>query len=208
MLGHVGLRWVTACVLGAPEDAAWAIEEASRHGVALAVARTINDMGEFENPTLRESFLFAHANQNAAVLYLHTKGASRPDCQQKRQWRRVMMKQVVAKWRWNLELAQVADIVGVSWMTSRALPHFAGNFWLARCDWLIRLENPADYRNRYRPDDCRFAGQPWRRMHAECWVGSAQWHHIESLLGWNLHMWHHHEAFRHSIDVEGFSYDA
>lgn len=101
----------------------------------------------FEQVTL--DAVHAHAcAHDGAVLYAHTKGASRPGGWQDR-WRRSMTRDVVGAARNATQHLDHHDAVGSHWLTasdyasvrhaSRIGPHFAGNFWLARCDYLRLL---------------------------------------------------------------------
>jgi len=206
LLAHVDLNSVTACLLGTTEDAAWCETEARNLGIDLFVLSISPDFSQYEHPTLCAIHNWAKRYRDGAALYLHTKGVSKPHDAIKRQWRRIMHKHVVAQWRRNLSLLQIADIAGVSWFESPHLPHFSGNFWMARCDWLANLSHPADYRDSRKPDDLSFAGQPWRRMHCEAWLGSAHWHQVESFVGRNLQLWTS-DAFHHSSDIPGFDWE-
>lgn len=100
----------------------------------------------FEQVTL--AAVHAHARKHdGAVLYAHTKGAAHAHGGQAR-WRRSMTRYVVSGWRECAEALHDADAVGCHWITPDDThpdwerppsPHFAGNYWMARCDYLRRL---------------------------------------------------------------------
>jgi hypothetical protein len=206
LLAHVGLKHVTACVLGNEGQAAWCKTQANKAGIILDIAARTNDLAQYEHPTLCLIHEWAtKCTDNAAALYLHTKGVGTPDCKHKKHWRRVMQRHVVADWRENLGRLQMLDAVGVDWVDGE-MPHFSGNFWMARRDWLARLPNPKDWLHRRDPDKHTVGGHPWRRMHAEFWIGAAQYPRVESFCGRNLTLWQGPDVFKMPIAVDGFSY--
>jgi hypothetical protein len=206
LMAHVGLRGATACVLGTIADATWLTAFARTFDVSIFVRYVNDDLSLYEGPTLCKLHKFAQENQDRAVLYFHTKGVSAQGCPIKRQWRRVMAKHVIADWRKNLELLAVADMCGVSWQELPDFPHFCGNFWMARCDWIASLQSPEEYRRRHGPD-MRWAGHSWRdRMYVETWLGSEGWHHVESFCCRNGFLWEGPQIFTFPFEVEGFSY--
>lgn len=161
-------------VSGSAEDA-----EAVR-SLGLEVVSESRDLREYETPTLELVYRWCCDNPTGAVAYFHTKGVSAPADESKAAWRRLMMSNVISPWRQNLRRLEIADIVGVNWIESVDLPHFSGNFWMTRADWVSsRLSSPTDHRDRGGP---QVMGNPWRRWHAEAWVGSNQWHIVESLV--------------------------
>jgi len=97
---------------------------------------------------------------------------------------------------------EVVDMIGVGWMNYMHYPHFCGNFWMARCDWVKNLINPRQYRNNGGPN---FWMHPWERMHAEMWLGSIGYHTIESLCGTDCRLWEdniHYEKYKEVIKYE------
>lgn len=187
-LAAVGLPAVKAWLAGAPGDRERALRIAAHYGVAVEVLGTSDGWAECEGPTLGALHAWAAAHPGHAVFYHHTKGVSAPEDRHKQRWRRVMMKHVVADWRQNLVRLQQADVLGCAWQESPDYPHFCGNFWAARCDWLLHLRPPAEYRLS-RPD-FRWAVHSWRdRMYCETWLGSEAWHHVDERLSKSLPLW-------------------
>jgi hypothetical protein len=125
-------------------------------------------------------------------LYAHTKGVSNPGDSGKKAWRDIMTRHVIKKWEQNLAKLAEFDAIGVNWQDSPNLPHYQGNFWMARADWIASLDPPANYKTFPDPN---FANQPWARMHAEAWLGSKPWHHIESLRCRNARLFDEREVF-------------
>ena len=206
LLAHVGLTTVHSCVVGTTEavDRLRDIEDGL--GVNLVIHDTAQDFGVYERPTLDAVHRWAKAHPSGAVTYLHTKGVSAPSDLHKRHWRRAMMRHVVADWRDNLKKLAVADVLGCGWQTDPHYPHFCGNFWAARCDWLARLPGIDEYRHS-RPDWLWSGTHSWReRMCVESWIGARNFHHVEDLVGHNYHMWDD-AVYRLPTGIEGFSYD-
>ena len=207
LLAHVGLLDVTAAVLGPPADVAEVGEIAAACGVRLAIGFTSPDLSLVELPTLQLVHRWAVAQaEPRPAMYLHTKGVSQPTDPHKGPWRRLMQRHVVADWRANVRRCRVADMVGVNWGGGSDYPHFSGNFWMARSDWLAALQEPSAYRVS-RPD-FTWAGGSWRgRFFAETWLGSRTWHHVESLACTGSRLWDGDAVFKFDTAVDGFDYD-
>lgn len=206
LLGFAGLVEANCCVLGTEGEANWCEDKAAELGVKLKVAAVRNKLSLYEGPTLAALHSWALKNPLGSVLYFHTKGVSKPHDRHKIAWRRLMQRHVIADWRANLEKLAVADILGVSWQELRDFPHFCGNFWMARCDWLSHLDPPARYRRSRTP--FVWAGQSWtRRMYAETWLGSKNYHHVESLVCRNGCLWEGPQVFSYDASIPGFAYE-
>jgi hypothetical protein len=141
---------------------------------------------EYETATLQRLWQHCCKNPTGSVLYAHTKGVSAPNDPGKAAWRRLMDRHVIGNWRENLQKLALYDMVGVDWQDSETHPHFSGNFWMARADWIARLDSPETHRAKGGPS---IVGQPWDRMHAEMWLGSRAYHHVESLCCRNVVLW-------------------
>lgn len=168
----ITLDMIHACVLGGNDDIAWV------RGLGLDVVAHQHNLNEHECFTLQRAYTFATENREGAILYVHTKGASAPWDPQKTAWRRLMMEAVAKRWREHLDTLSIADMVGLGWLHSPHHPHYSGNIWMARCDWLASLTPPLDFRDRGGPI---IAGQPWQRMAGEMWLGSKPWHKMHCL---------------------------
>ncbi len=202
LFAHVGLKEVRACVVGDGLDESPVI--AAQCGVNLIVHGHDPDVRRFEGITLDAVHDWSKDHPDGAITYVHTKGVSAAGDRNKERWRRIMAREVVAEWQRNLKLLELADIAGCCWQESPHHPHFSGNFWAARCDWLMRLERPSSYRVS-RPD-FPWGGSTWReRFYAETWLGSQCWHHVESFhhgrQPWN------DDVFSMPFEVDGFSYE-
>jgi hypothetical protein len=180
----VGLRPI-AGVLGSQEDAAWI------KSLGIEIGYTSPDMKNWETLTLQMLWEWCLSHPAGSVLYVHSKGVTAPTSENKRAWRHLMAYYVIKRWRHNLHRLAVADVVGVDWQHSRSYPHFSGNFWMARSDWISHLPSPLKHRDAGGPN---IAGHGWRRMHCEMWLGSRPWHHVEHLCCQNTCLWRGEEV--------------
>ncbi len=167
-------------LLGSTADHDWLEAETGIRSI-----RRLEGLQNYETPTLQAAWEWSCANPAGAVLYLHTKGVSKPQNRARTAWRHLMGEQLVARWRKNLERLAHADMIGVNWCETPS-PHFQGNFWMARAGWIARLPSPVSFRNRGGPD---LFGEPWDRMHAEVWLASGSAPIAESLVGKELELW-------------------
>jgi SAM-dependent methyltransferase len=186
-LSRVGIR-PTALVLGGnAADFEWLQQ------FNLELVDGGQNLLEYETPTLALLDKWCEENPEGAVLYIHSKGVTNPGCDNRQAWRRLMMHYVVSDIHANLERLKVVDVVGVNWEHTTCFPHFSGNFWVARADWINSLTNVVDYKAAGGPS---IFGQAWERMHAEMWLGSRPWPHVVSLCCENTNLWGGEEVFR------------
>jgi hypothetical protein len=124
---------------------------------------------DFEFPALR-LVQRAAENWDGAILYLHTKGASRPDIPKCREWRRYMQWGVIEHgYDCVAAITRGYDCAGVEWHLGQwprgssspkvreCAGFFAGNFWWASAKHIRSL-----------PDPEIIAGSRWD---AEAWIG-------------------------------------
>ena len=213
LLAHVGLTAVTIGLLGDADDAATVTALAARHGVTATIGFQRPDLSLAELPTLSLLYQWGRCQPaGATVLYLHTKGVSRPADRGRQAWRRLMQRHVVGDWRANVGYLTEgvrggADLVGVNWIESPAMPYFAGNVWMARADWVAGLDPPQVYQLS-RPADFVWGDEPWRRrMFAETWVASRPHARVVSLACRNERFRDGPAVFRFDPAVPGFGYD-
>jgi hypothetical protein len=97
------------------------------------------DKTQYERPTLLHLHKVCLCDPTALVLYLHTKGVSRPKADPNiSDWSRYMEYFTIECWRDCVEELKEFDVCGVNWRASPA-PHFSGNFWWARADYISFL---------------------------------------------------------------------
>lgn len=119
-----------------------------------------------EIPTLKWMQEWIQTHRDWSVLYFHIKGVSQPHDEFRQHHRHVMEKAVITNWRICVaDLDRGYDAVGTNLVhpiKRPALPgrFFAGNFWWARSDYLLKLPRL--------PETWSWAS----RCAAEMWVGS------------------------------------
>lgn len=114
-----------------------------------------NNTKQYEFPTLNAVWNHSQVN-DGAVLYLHTKGATRPG-HTVDQWREMMLHFSVKKWHRAIHYLNEYDAVGCNQQVSQGKNFFSGNFWWAGCKYLRSL-----------PDPNHFITQ---RIQGELWLG-------------------------------------
>lgn len=138
----------------------------------LSVPRVEVSMGgegsEYEYATLEKLQAYCHDHPDGRVLYFHNKGASYAYMSLKgyyvRRWRRLLEHFVIGQHQPLLSSALVQHGVVGSLYRPTPHPHFSGNMWAARCDYINSLPRLtlAD-----RSD----------RMYAEYWIGDSSRFH-------------------------------
>ena len=98
----------------------------------------------------------------------------------------------------NISKLQDADACGVGWLDANW--HFAGNFWMARADWINKLPSPIDYRYKMMPEGYPPGLTIWGRMGAELWVGSNHDIRAVSLACHNKWIWGGRLVYRYLAD--------
>jgi hypothetical protein len=138
-----------------------------------------------ESDTLKS--LLAYANENDAnILYMHTKGISRPSPEMT-DWRRLMEYFCVEKWRECVDLLDDHGAVGCNYLDHCMygfFPHFSGNFWWATAEHVRRLDH--SYLDAFGNYDSRFM--------REFWIGSAGQEHLHELHHSGI-VWHGAECY-------------
>lgn len=136
MLREVGLTNLLVTHVG--DELEWLFDNARAHGITINLRRHSPNIAHYETFAMLLIEQLA-AESDTPILYFHTKGVSTPGDEGKRKWRKLMEKHVIRKWRENLTLLETHDVVGVDWLPCEH-SHFVGNFWMARADWIRRLE--------------------------------------------------------------------
>lgn len=135
-------------------------------------------LDEYEYPTLRALWSKAKADPSACYLYLHTKGASAGRENSlgayngkrfRDRWRKIMLYNLVTRWRDRVEDLASCDSVGV-FGVGGPFPHYSGNFWWATGEHLAKLPEPE-------PRDLGEPGGEHPRLWAELWIQSLAGRH-------------------------------
>jgi hypothetical protein len=146
-------------------------ETAARKGIQLIVMDSDPNVDHYETRAMETIEKLARWHQGA-FLYLHTKGASAPFDEDKARWRRLMQRELVDNWRLHLPRLADHDVIGVDWISWPPHPHFSGNFWLARADWIRKLPSFSSWH--------RSLG--FVRFSCEFWIGAAPTPRVGSLF--------------------------
>lgn len=170
VLADVGLPTLTISHVGCADDLLILSRAIAEFGLQAEVASHCDDVKAFEAPAMRLIEAWAR-DAVGSVLYFHTKGVSAPNSDHKRKWRELMTRETIGRWKENVRDLDDHDVVGVNWRECAPIPHFSGNFWWARADW-IRSLAPFDA---YYQTPCYYPND-WGeglRLACEFWIGSA-----------------------------------
>lgn len=127
-----------------------------------------NQNKQEETDTLKALHKWCQDNDDAAVLYMHTKGVSRRT-KYTDDWRHLMEFFCIHNWQECIthlvlgadENTPPSDLVGINWQEQTSMgwhPHFSGGFWWANSNYVADLsEEYLEHPNRY-----------WR----EFWIGT------------------------------------
>ena len=81
----------------------------------------------------------AHTDTETACLYIHTKGVTKiPPSAPVFYWQWYMDYFLIKNFKTCLAMLETHDVVGVDFYPASG-PHFSGNFWWARADWIRAL---------------------------------------------------------------------
>lgn len=127
------------------------------------------------------------------VMYAHTKGAGYP-LPVSDAWRACMTRQVIGRWRTNLQALETHDLVGAHWLTPDEWfdvesPFFGGNYWWATAEHLRSL-GPVNMVDRFS---------------AERWIGSVPARVLNLVPGWpGPHCQQHEPGLPNPLNVYAF----
>ena len=131
------------------------------------------ETGEFLTLAMMEE-VAASASEPMAMLYLHTKGVTKPDNPCIEDWRNLMLHFNVRRYRDALSILTTADACGVD-LRRRPAPHFSGNFWWASRSYLATLPPIRVAMRRLPPRRGPLKrGRLSLRHNAEFWIGMSQ----------------------------------
>jgi len=132
----------------------------------MLVERHAGPLDLCEFPTLEALRAAAKASPDTYYLYLHTKGVATPDSPCIDDWRRYMTYFLVERWKDCVKALEDHDTVGVDWRTDYS-PHYSGNFWWARGDYLAKLKPPRE-----------IPVVITERHKCEFWIGTGEGRHL------------------------------
>lgn len=127
----------------------------------------------YEYPTLKLIHQFSIDNDDCNILYIHTKGASKPHIKGEVSWRHYMTYFTIEKYRECLRILKSGyDTVGCDLKTGSnkfKYLHYAGNFWWASSKYLgKKLPDPQQFvtqQHYYRESKIyRFYAEEWIMM--------------------------------------------
>lgn len=149
------------------------------------------DLGNFEYPTLARLYEQS-AIRKGISFYSHLKGVSKTTehwaehkdfyksfaglttleslQHNERLWRKYMEYFIFSKYKDCIDALDAHDICGVHWR-DKPFPHFSGNFWWARNDYIRTLRHPTEFRKMH--EDYRDEMGSNRSI-AEFWIGSGR----------------------------------
>jgi hypothetical protein len=99
------------------------------------------------------------------LFYIHSKSSFLPNSERRENailWRKYMEYFTLTKWEDCVEALKDSYICGVEWRIE-PLPHFSGNFWWAKSEYLQKLPNILDY----------WSQNKFERIWAEMYIGQA-----------------------------------
>lgn len=100
--------------------------------------RNETDGTDYEFPTLEKMREFSRNNPKYYVLYLHTKGVSKPELESVAHWRKCMLFFLVENWHLFVKQLHKYDAASINFMNG-PMPHFQGNFWWATAKYINTL---------------------------------------------------------------------
>ena len=81
--------------------------------------------------------------KNFYVLYLHSKGVTKPDNKMIKDWLNYMLYFNLYKWETILKYLKKYDTVGVN-LKGRPFLHYSGNFWWSKSSYIRKLDRNID----------------------------------------------------------------
>lgn len=114
------------------------------------------------------------SEENFYICYIHLKGLLRWGDPNVGDWRDFMNWGAIEKWQDNVAALADHDCSGTNWNTE-PWPHFSGNFWWARSDYVKKLDtliHPEDKLARGFTQFKQHPTNPHWRFDNEAWIGS------------------------------------
>lgn len=163
------LEKIRICILGkTTKDLITNIEN---YHSKIEVIYTNENIKLYEYPTLKQIYDFCQNNKNSNILYIHTKGASKPLVKGETRWREYMSYFVIDKYLNCLNILDKGyDSAGCELKTGEnkfKYLHYAGNFWWAKSEYIGGfLPDPQIFVT----DKFFFKESKIYRFHAEEWI--------------------------------------
>ena len=112
----------------------------------------------YEIPTINKIHNFSKENTNCNILYLHTKGISFDDNDEKENdWIDMMLYFLVKKFELCLEKLQDGiQAVGCNYCNKNIPAHFSGNFWWSESQYISKLPSLIEKTENVNPNDAEF----------------------------------------------------
>ena len=164
-LTRSGFKDICLCVVGCNQSK-YISKIAEKHEVKFHPKFSY---GEFF--TLEHLQSYCRKNPGDNVLYCHTKGLTSPRNESIRDWRLYMSYFCIDKWQ-SANMDEY-DTYGVDWV-EKPQPHYSGNFWIARGDYIASLPDISAIKNN--------ETVLTKRHNAEFWIGMNEGRHFSA---WN-----------------------
>lgn len=132
---------INCCVTGSPSLVHIAVQRLRQSGNKYTVLR-VSPADPLTAERLTLGLVPGSVEDDDRVLYVHTKGVTRHNDSRVDDWTRMLTYFCVGRYRDCLAMLESNDVVGANYQTVPK-PHFSGNFWWARGDFLRRLDPDA-----------------------------------------------------------------
>ena len=142
-----------------------------KYNPKIEIIYTNNNIKLYEYPTLKLIHQFSIEHDDCNILYIHTKGASKPHVKGEVSWRHYMSYFTLEKYKECLHILDNGyDTVGCDLKTGSnkfKYLHYAGNFWWATSKYLgKKLPDPQQFVTQ----QYYFRESKIYRFHAEEWI--------------------------------------
>ena len=163
------LEKIRICILG--ETNKDLINNIENYHSKIEVIYTNKNIKLYEYPTLKLIYDFCQKIQDCNILYIHTKGATKPTNKGEIRWREYMSYFMIDKYQKCLNILEEGyDSAGCELKTGSnkfKYLHYAGNFWWAKSEYIGRqLPDPQIFVTH----NFFFRESKIYRFHAEEWI--------------------------------------
>jgi hypothetical protein len=186
-----GADKIVLCMNGRKENMDPIVSILQQNSDKIEVCYVNANAGKWEWPSINKlkEDIDASETEDDYIGYAHLKGLSRPDPTDKMasDWRHMLSYFIIEKWKDNIDLlSQGYETSSINW-TDAPWPHYSGNFWWARSNYIRRLSKIQDPStiafgsvSRYLPQlpPVVLDSGNYRYEH-EAWIGSNKPRHAE-----------------------------